>query len=333
MWPRPPAPMTTTLRPRAEHRDRLLDRVDRRQPRVGQRRDVGRLQRRVELHDRPRAGEQEVGEAAVAVMPGNEPFSQCMSSPARQARHSPQVMNGCTMTVSPTSTFVTPEPTSWIQPAFSWPGRVGQLDLGLLGPLALLDVQVGAAEPRRADAHDRRRAGRVIFGSSTSSSLSGSWYACRRAAFMPPPPRWSGLPYRTRSSERHRPPLVSRLRLTSRARRSHVGQVLRRSAALPSPATSAGDVGVVGQPELCAQRHAAPRVGARREVGDAQRRDRLGVRPSPSSPWHTRAWRATQRLALEELAQGVQRARRSRPGTRRRTSPPRATAALISAPV
>ena len=55
-------------------------------------------------------------------MPGNEPFSQCMSSPKRHARHSPQVMNGCTMTVSPTSTFVTAEPTSWIQPAFSWPG-------------------------------------------------------------------------------------------------------------------------------------------------------------------------------------------------------------------
>ena len=56
------------------------------------------------------------------LMPGNEPFSQCMSSPRRQARHSPQVMNGWTMTVSPTSTFVTPAPTSWTQPAFSWPG-------------------------------------------------------------------------------------------------------------------------------------------------------------------------------------------------------------------
>ena len=33
-------------------------------------------------------------------------------------------------------------------------GRVGQLDLGLLGPLALLDVQVGAAQPGGADPDD-----------------------------------------------------------------------------------------------------------------------------------------------------------------------------------
>ena len=56
------------------------------------------------------------------LIPGNEPFRQCMSSPRLQARHRPQEMKGWTITVSPTSTFVTPEPTSWIQPAFSWPG-------------------------------------------------------------------------------------------------------------------------------------------------------------------------------------------------------------------
>ena len=88
------------------------------------------------------------------LMPGNEPLTQCMSSPRRHGVHSPQEMNGCTITVSPTSTLVTPEPISWTQPAFSWPGRVGQDDLGLLGPLALLDVQVGAAQPRGADLHD-----------------------------------------------------------------------------------------------------------------------------------------------------------------------------------
>ena len=63
-------------------------------------------------------------------------------------------MNGCTITVSPTSTLVTPEPISWTQPAFSWPGHVGEDDLGLLRPLALLDVQVGAAQPGTADLHD-----------------------------------------------------------------------------------------------------------------------------------------------------------------------------------
>src|SRR3954447_18302397 len=61
------------LRARAEDRDRLLDRVDRGQPRVRQRGDVGRVQRRVELHDRARAREQVLGEAAVAVDPGERP--------------------------------------------------------------------------------------------------------------------------------------------------------------------------------------------------------------------------------------------------------------------
>ena len=51
--------------------------------------------------------------------PGNSLFTQCMSSPARQARHSPQVGVGCRITVSPTATLVTAEPTSCTQPAFS----------------------------------------------------------------------------------------------------------------------------------------------------------------------------------------------------------------------
>ena len=53
--------------------------------------------------------------------PGNVLLMQCMSSPARQAWHSPQVGVGCRITVSPTATLVTAEPTSDTQPAFSWP--------------------------------------------------------------------------------------------------------------------------------------------------------------------------------------------------------------------
>ena len=56
------------------------------------------------------------------LIPGNDPFTQCMSSPRRHGRHSPHEMNGWTITVSPTSTLVTPEPISCTQPAFSWPG-------------------------------------------------------------------------------------------------------------------------------------------------------------------------------------------------------------------
>ena len=53
------------------------------------------------------------------LIPGNDPLTQCMSSPRRHGRHSPQLMNGWTITVSPISTLVTPEPTSCTQPAFS----------------------------------------------------------------------------------------------------------------------------------------------------------------------------------------------------------------------
>ena len=53
--------------------------------------------------------------------PGKLLSAQCMSSPARQARHSPQVGVGCRITVSPTATLVTAGPTSCTQPAFSWP--------------------------------------------------------------------------------------------------------------------------------------------------------------------------------------------------------------------
>ena len=53
--------------------------------------------------------------------PGNVLLRQCMSSPARQARQSPQVGVGCRITVSPTATLDTAEPTSCTQPAFSCP--------------------------------------------------------------------------------------------------------------------------------------------------------------------------------------------------------------------
>ena len=86
-------------------------------------------------------------------MPGNALVSQCTSSPDRQARHSPHVISGCTITLSPSRTLVTAEPTASTQPAFSWPIVYGQDDLGLLGPLALEDVQVGAADAGAADAH------------------------------------------------------------------------------------------------------------------------------------------------------------------------------------
>ena len=331
MWPRPPAPMTTTLRPRAEHRDRLLDRVDRGQPRVGERGDVGRRSDGSSLTTDRALVSRKSAKPPSRLMPGNEPFSQCMSSPERHARHSPQVMNGCTMTVSPTSTLVTAG-ADLVDPAgVLVAGRVGQLDLGLLGPLALLDVQVGAAEPRRADAHDDvERAGDLRLVDLVE--LQRLVVRVQTSGLHAATSSWSGQPYRTCSSERHSPPLVSRLRLTSRARRSHVGRSVGAQRAAVAR-HERGVVGAAGQPELAAQLHAAPGVGAGREVGDAQRRDRLRRRTVAQQGLAHARLAGDQRLAPEQLAQGVQRAlglARERVGEARRRAP---SAALISAPV
>ena len=59
------------------------------------------------------------------VMPGKVRSTQCMSSPARQARQRPHVITGWTMTASPGLTFRTPGPTSSTHPAFSWPRMYG----------------------------------------------------------------------------------------------------------------------------------------------------------------------------------------------------------------
>src|SRR3954452_14089864 len=141
-------------RPGAEHRQGLLDGVDGGQARVGERGDVGRAHRGVELDDRPRAGEQEVGEAAVAVDARERPplavhvvaRAAAPAQPARDVRvHDDGVAD---LQVGDTGPDLA-HPAGVLVP-----GRVGQPDLRLLGPLPLLDVQIGAAEPGRTDPHD-----------------------------------------------------------------------------------------------------------------------------------------------------------------------------------
>ena len=110
-------------------------------------------------------------------------FAQCMSLPARQARHSPQVGVGCRITVSPTATLVTAEPTSCTQPAFSWPIVYGSVGCHRRGPLALDDVQVGAADAGAADLHDdveRALDDRLGYVVDTGCW----WYPCSRTAFI-----------------------------------------------------------------------------------------------------------------------------------------------------
>ena len=65
MWPSPPALMTTARAAGVEDARRLLHRVVGREPGVRQRGDVLRVQRRIELHDRPRGGLQQLGEPPV----------------------------------------------------------------------------------------------------------------------------------------------------------------------------------------------------------------------------------------------------------------------------
>src|SRR3954451_19928577 len=92
--------------------------------------------------------------------------------------------------------------------------RVRQLDLGLLGPLALLDVEVRAAQAGRADLHDDvERAGdlRLVDLVEVQCLVVRVQTGRLHDAIS----SWSVLPYRTRSRSRHMPPFASRLRLTS----------------------------------------------------------------------------------------------------------------------
>ena len=188
------------------------------------------------------------------------------------------------------------------------PGRVRQLDARTSRPTGPPGCagRCGTAPPRRCARS--RRAARSTFGSSTSSSFSGSWYACRRAAFMPPPPLGRDSRIGRAAASGTCPPLVSRLRLTSRARRSHVGRLVGAQRGCRRRATQRGVAGAAGMPELAAQLQAAPGVGARR----AARRRAAPRSPAPSAVAqqglaHARLAR-DQRLAPEQLAQRVQRA-------------------------
>jgi hypothetical protein len=148
-----------------EHGNRLLHRMDRGQPGVGERGDVRGMQRGIELDDRARVRQQEVGEAAVAVDAGERAVLAVhvvtVAARAAQAAGDERVDDD-----GVAHRDVRDRRSDRVDPAgVLMAGRVGQLDLGLLGPLALLDVQVGPAEAGRADAHDdvqRSRHARLV---------------------------------------------------------------------------------------------------------------------------------------------------------------------------
>ncbi len=122
MWPRPPAPITTALVPAPSTGIAFLTAWIAVSPASASAAiDAGSSDGSSLTTERALVSSSSAKPPS-RLMPGNEPLTQCMSSPRRHGRHSPQEMNGCTITVSPTSTLVTPEPISWTQPAFSWPG-------------------------------------------------------------------------------------------------------------------------------------------------------------------------------------------------------------------
>src|SRR5262249_29958878 len=98
---------------------RLVRRVVGGEPGVGVRRDlfgrhgVGKADQVSFLHL------EVLSKAAVPGDAWNEPFSQCMSLPRRQAAHAPSVMSGWTVTASPRLKCRTSARMSSTQPAFS----------------------------------------------------------------------------------------------------------------------------------------------------------------------------------------------------------------------
>src|SRR6266542_3245535 len=134
-----------------------------------------------------------------ASIPGNRPAAQCMSSPPRQARHSPQLTSGCRITPSPGATLLTACPTACTQPAFSWPRVYGNPTPDRPAhwpPTMCRSVRHSPAPPTRTITSH----GPATVGSGTSSTTGRCSYLCNRTAFtrtrllgwpQPSPPRAS----------------------------------------------------------------------------------------------------------------------------------------------
>ena len=154
MWPSPPAPITTALVPAPSTGIAFLTAWIAVSPASASAAICVGCSDGSSLTTERALVEQELGEAAVAVDAGERAVDavHVVAAPARPAQpardervHDHGVADldvghaGADL-VHPAGVLVA--------------GRVGEDDLGLLRPLALLDVQVGAAQPGRADLHD-----------------------------------------------------------------------------------------------------------------------------------------------------------------------------------
>ena len=167
-------------------------------------------------------------------------------------------------------------------------GDVGQLDAGLLRPLAFLDVQIGAAEAGGADLDDDVERTR-IFGSSICSTLSASWYLCKRAAFMRPPPPRSGL----QQVAAHAAVGLQGQRQARTRRTAQIVGAERRAVAGHEGRRVVGGVEPERAARSCGSASGASRSATARRARVGRR---TGARAQPSLA-------RQQRLALEQLAQ------------------------------
>ena len=208
-------------RARAQYRDRLLDGVDRGEAGIGERGDVLGLEAGAELDHRARGGLQQVGEPTVAVDTRERAVEavHVVADAAGQA----QAAGDVGMDDDGVADLdVADARADLVHPArVLMTGGVGQLHAGLLGPLALLDVQVGATQAGSPDPHDHvertvdlrlvdrvKRQGIVVSVEPRGLHLPTSCVSGSRL-------------WRKASSERQMPPLASRLVRTRRPARSH----------------------------------------------------------------------------------------------------------------
>ena len=197
---------------------------------------------------------------------------------------------------------------------------VGQLDAGLLGPLALLHVQVGAAQPGAAD-RTMTSCGPVIAGSAICSTFKGLVVLVQaRGDHAAPSPRRIGDAVADAAAASGRcPPLLSRLRPHEARAAQPPRQVLGRDGRCRRRRRAPGRRRRWGRPS-CA-RSDQQRRGVRRsggQVGDAQGHASAGSSPPPAAR-RTRG-PGGRAAPCAGTACAARRARpSSRRGTRRRT--------------
>src|SRR5690349_13013939 len=270
-----------------KQRDGLTNRVVGSDAGVGESRDVGRLGLRVELHAGPGRGEQKIGHPAVAVGEAGEGTVlavHVISAPAGTAQAAARrrvqdhrvahrhVGDPGTHFLHPSGVLVTED--------------VWQYGLRSLGPLALDDVQVGAAYPGAADLNDHveraldDRLGHFLDHGVAMVFMQADGFHCSSS----PSPDVS---YLWRSMPRQMLPFASMLMRADLARRRCSGAACSRIGSPVAGSMSSGAPGSAGRPSSarrCRSRSSAPDAGASPKV-IASRLPRLA--PAASNGRHT----------------------------------------------